>query len=214
MSDTFADLQLPSEDDIGNQIKRAKHSSPGRDGIPNAAWQADLETAVKTIHPVSQAIAEEIPPADFNDSNVVFAPKGKEQSNSYNAKVIQLTRTPGTLRTIFLLNADNKYVSGALNRIMIKPTLSLTPSNQRGFCPGRQFVLNIVVLDLFARIFNILSGVNDDNFSAPNCPVLALFDICNAFPSVAHVWLFSVLQCIKLNPFVFSCMSVFPWNWH
>ena len=29
---------------------------------------------------------------------------------------------------------------------------------------------------------------------------LALYDICNAFPTIAHAWLFAVFHCVRLNP--------------
>ena len=36
-------------------------------------------------------------------------------------------------------------------------------------------------------------------FEAAEVPVLALSDICKAFPSIAHVWLFAVLRCLKFS---------------
>jgi len=44
------------------------------------------------------------------------------------------------------------------------------------------------------------SSTLSQGFDAAECPVLALFDICNAFPSIAHVWLFAVLRCLKISP--------------
>ncbi len=31
-----------------------------------------------------------------------------------------------------------------------------------------------------------------------NYPVVALYDVCNALPSIAHLWLFAVVNCIGL----------------
>ena len=80
-------------------------------------------------------------------------------------------------------------------------TLLTTPLNQRGFCPGRQFCLNIVELDAFQRVYDCIanSSTLSSGFEAAECPVLALFDMCNAFPSIAHVWLFAVLRCLKIS---------------
>ena len=43
----------------------------------------------------------------------------------------------------------------------------------------------------------------DTTFNPGDCPVTALYDICNGFPTVAHVWLFACLRCICLNPDVY-----------
>ena len=147
-SGLFADVSMPTKVDIATQIYHAKHSSPGRDGIPFCAWQANIEDAVDTICPVSQSLPDHEPPDGFNDSNVVFAPKGLEQSDNEI-----LTRTPSNLRTIFLNHTDNKIIAGSPNRKLIDPTLTITPINQRGFCPSRQFALNIVVLDIYFKGF-------------------------------------------------------------
>lgn len=104
------------------------------------------------------------------------------------------------LRTLFQSNTDNKIVSAAINNIMIKPCLRLTPTLQRGICPGRQFILNAVVLDAFMRVFNFLSVFNPQTTPIDKCPITALYDLCNAFPSIAHAWLFAVLKCIKVSP--------------
>ena len=80
-------------------------------------------------------------------------------------------------------------------------TLLTTPFNQKGFCPGRQFCLNIVELDAFQKVYDSIANSQSpaDNFVASEVPILALFDICNAFPSIAHVWLFAVLKCFKMS---------------
>ena len=80
-------------------------------------------------------------------------------------------------------------------------TLLTTPLNQRGFCPGRQFCLNIVELDAFQQEYGCISNslTLSSGFEASEVPVLALFDIRNAFLSIAHVWLLAVLRCLKLS---------------
>ena len=92
---------------------------------------------------------------------------------------------------------------------MMPATLAVTPKNQRGFCPGRQFGINIVVLDTFLRVFNQCSDFvrSPSEFTPGECPALALYDICNAFPTIAHFWLFAVLQCISLNNRVYNLIS-------
>ena len=35
-----------------------------------------------------------------------------------------------------------------------------------------------------------------------------LYDICNAFPSIAHKWLFAVLRALRLNLIIFNLTRV------
>ena len=154
IKNSFSALTAPDEEDIEDSIKHAKNSAPGRDGIPACAWRADPTTAAKTIHPCSDKMTRAKAPVGFNDSDVIFAPKGKEEGDKSC-----LTRAPGNLRTIYLLDVCNKIVSGAVNQKLVPPTLACTPTNQRGFCKGRQFALNIVVLDAFARVMNAVAKV-------------------------------------------------------
>jgi len=132
----------------------------------------------------------------FNRQDVIFALKGVEQTDFSNP-----TRTPDKLRNLFLANTDNKILSGAVNSSIMPATLFTTRLNQRGFCLGRQFCLNFVEPDAFQRVYDCIanSSTLNSGFEAAEVPVLALFDICNAFPSIAHVWLFAVLRCLKLS---------------
>jgi len=52
------------------------------------------------------------------------------------------------------------------------------------------------------------------DFSPADCPALALYDICNAFPTIAHYWLFAVLQCIALNNKIYNLISHLYTNSH
>ena len=198
----FSSVCVPSEESIKSVIKNAKHSQPGRDGIPYAAFKAVPDIAAMVLAPVAKAISENPPPDGFNDQNVVFAPKGKEaRDNSVPSRAV------GNLRTISLLNTDNKVIATAQNRNMIEPVLNATPPNQRGFCPGRQFLLNVVTLDTWLRVFNAVSNFSSSIFSPGDCPVTTLYDICNAFPTIAHVWLFACLKCLDLPSEVFTLIQ-------
>ena len=54
----------------------------------------------------------------------------------------------------------------------------------------------------FQRVYdcNANSSTLSSGFEGDEVSVLALFDIFNAFPSIAHVWLFAVLRCLKISP--------------
>ena len=44
-------------------------------------------------------------------------------------------------------------------------------------------------LDTFSRVCNLISGFAKESTAVEDCPILALYDIANAFPTIAHVWL-------------------------
>ena len=78
--------------------------------------------------------------------------------------------------------------------------MKLTPELQRGFCKGRQLSMNIVDLDAYMRAFNDLyepPGVVDSS-NVGQYPATALYDFCNAFPTLLHAWLFLLLKVLKL----------------
>ncbi len=211
----FDQISMPDAQDYSNFIGRAKYSTPGRDGLPYTAYKGRKEFAGEVFAEVGDFLAvQEVPKGpselefltDFNGQNVAFAPKGVEASDK-----IEPVRAPPNLRTLFLSNTDNKSFAGAINIKIIEPVLEISPACQRGFCPGRQFTLNIVVLDTFTRIFNQISGY-DSAADIGDCPVTALYDICNAFPTIAHLWLFAVLSCIRLNPLVYRLIQMLFYN--
>lgn len=131
----------------------------------------------------------------FNEQDVTFAPKGFEKEDG-----ISPSRSAQKMTPIFLSNVDSKIVAGVQNRAIRPACLTLTPENQRGFCPGRQFGVNVVVLDAFMRVFNLIAGPVGELPPIDNIPIMALYDIANAFPTIAHVWLHSVLHAITVNP--------------
>ena len=107
-----------------------------------------------------------------------------------------------------------------MNQVLVGPSMTITPQCQGGFCKGRQFACNSVVLDTFMWVYNRISSFPGDTVencqlvecASPtvtpgraglieDCPITALYDICNAFPSIAHLWLLCVLlECLGINP--------------
>ena len=205
----FDTLPFPDKGALVNTILHSGDSSPGRDGIPYAAYRALPEASASVLYPVLTRLT--YPPGsdgelseefleEFNVQDVVFAPKPLDKDTPETR-----VRTAGGLRTIFQSNTDNKLIGGVVNRTLVPPMLEVTPDNQRGFCSGRQFTLNIVILDTFMRIFNSLIDPKKILELPPSqIPGLALYDVANAFPTVAHFWLFAVLKCIKLRSDIFN----------
>ena len=211
----FEVLALPEEEDFEHTIKHATDSAPGRDGIPFSAWKANPSVAARTLHPVALSMAVAPAVLGFNDQNMVFSPKAEsvvapptpEDRTLEFASPAATTRKVENLRTISLLNSDNKIIASTINRKLLEPTLALTPMMQRGFCKGRQFMVNVVELDAFMRLHNsCFEGKLPEGVQW--LPILALYDLCNAFPSIAHDWLFNVLLCLRLPPLIYNII------WH
>ena len=61
--------------------------------------------------------------------------------------------------------------------------------------------MNTVELDAFQKVYDCIANAStlSSGLGASEVPVLALFDICSAFPSIAHVWLSVVLRCLNLS---------------
>ena len=109
-----------------------------------------------------------------------------------------------------LKNADNKIIAGLINWCISPVVKACAISMQRGFVGDRQLLQNAVDLDQASRVAAHLYSAGDDAckfseilFSRPdidigNVPVTVLWDYVAAFPSVAHAWLFLVLEAIKL----------------
>ena len=106
-------------------------------------------------------------------------------------------RKPPNLRAIFDGNCDNKISSGGLAYSLTPATLALTPECQRGFCKNRQLGLNIVDLDTYTRVFDLMFCFDQVMSSVHKTACAPLYDFCNAFPTLLHV-----------------CMSLFcnPWE--
>ena len=65
--------------------------------------------------------------------------------------------------------------------------------------------MNIVDIDIYMRVFNCMFGTCTSCSDIAKIPGTALYDFCNAFPTVLHEWLFFMLRCYKL-PHSFRCL--------
>ena len=87
-------------------------------------------------------------------------------------------------------NADHQTIGAVMNMKMRAVSARDACTLQRGFIAGRNFIDNIVDLDAHCRAY----AMNPDNC----LPVLATYDLGNAFPSLVHVFLFAALECANL----------------
>jgi len=193
---SFNHLELPTEDMYIERIRSATDSATGPDGVPYAAYKAIPEASARVLSATTQDLSSAEPLTDFellNQQLVWFAPKG--QSDQDGTAVI---RTPGNLRTIFGSNVDTKLIAGTIAHEMTEPMLKVTPGAQRGFCRGRQLALNVVDLDVYMRMFNNQFDATNIMKDIGSIPVSALYDFCNAFPSLLHEWIFLVLEVLQV----------------
>ena len=127
----FADVSLPDAQDYSNFIGRARHSTPGRDGLPYVAYKGCQDFAGEVLADVGEFLAAQDVPhcpselhdflTEFNGQNVAFAPKGIEATDK-----VEPVRAPPNLRTLFLSNTDNKSLAGGINVKIIDPVLQIT----------------------------------------------------------------------------------------
>ena len=113
-------------------------------------------------------------------------------------------REPSKLRTIFGSNADSKFISGTFGYKLVPGMLDVTPSMQRGFCRGRQLAHNIVDLDSYMRVFNAAWNPGARRSSISDMLISALYDFCNAFPTLVREWLFLVLTGLGIPEAYFN----------
>ena len=80
-----------------------------------------------------------------------------------------------------------EQLENAVNDVIAGQLAEKLHFSQRGFTRGRQFLLNVVELDILGRKFAVKASAN-------LIPLLALLDFCQAFPSIAHRYLFLVIE--------------------
>ena len=170
-------------------VSAGKSSSPGPDGIPYSAYKAIKEIAATTLFDAFQYYHRGAPlPPHFNESRLVFIPKGEEAHNDIDGST---ARSPANTRPITLSNTDNKVFAAAINHVLAGATAEVIGPYQQGFIKGRSIVHQVVALDgyasLWARFF-------------PKDLAVILFDIIAAFPSLSHMFIFMTLVHRGLPP--------------
>ena len=170
----------PSSRTLMHVAMKARDSKPGRDGVPYAAWASAGAFGSNILFRVLGRLSIGVrPPLPFNHTGNAFIPKGEQHEDA-----MEIIREPNDVRPLGLRNTDNKIVTGGANYKMRAVLTACACWLQRGFVITRQMIENVIDLDAAGRIFA---------FSNPEA-ILALFDLCAAFPSVAHMWLFTVLE--------------------
>jgi hypothetical protein len=190
----LAGAELPSPDDIGFFLQHARYSAPGPDGVPYAAWKATGAHGTTTLHRVLCEMCSGRPLEDeFNASLGIYPAKGTQDDDS--AWLVR--RGAGDTRPLNLKNCDNKAIAGAVNGKLTPPIARWADEVQEGFVRGRQAVNNVCTIDAHARVVDA-AAVDAKTWNVFYLPLLLLFDLAAAFPSIAHDFLFAALEFFQV----------------
>ena len=199
-------------EDVCAAIDRAGTSAPGPDGIPYSAWKAlgllgcdVLFGAIKCLESEGGLEAlQEVFPIDaegtsgFNAGLMVFLPKKAPQSNELGEEFLR----PAELRPLTIVNTDNRLMANTL-RLRIEPVVNTFISpQQQGFLGGRSLIKHVTDIDAAMRQYAMLF---ED-------PAAIFFDFEAAFPSLAHQYLFRVLDALQLPATVCRFVRALYWG--
>eukprot|EP00959_Pyramimonas_sp_CCMP1952_P113167 2365398-Pyramimonas_sp.AAC.1 len=111
-------------------IRSLNNSAPGPDGLPYMAWKK-TPIAAQVLLNVTIEIMRGLPvPMDFNESLLIFTPKGSEPEDRQT-----VTRLAKATRPLSLKNTDCKIVA-AMGNFLIKSIVAKDAHHaQKGFLP-------------------------------------------------------------------------------
>ena len=185
------DVRAPSKDNYADLIARMAHAAPGPDGVPYSAWCAAGSSGVDTLFAAGSSLQCGIrPPRAFNAQLAIFIPKDVPAPD---LDPTRLDREPGDTRPLALKNCDAKLITAVACRAAKKVLAKRTCQVQRGFVPGRQLLSNVIDIDAAGRKFGL-----PPKRIQPGVPCIALLDFAAAFPSVAHIWIWSAIEALQL----------------
>ena len=193
----------PSLLEVENSIKLARETAPGPDGIPVRVWKRLSSFAAPIFQKVlgslfflsEQEVAEAYPL--FNEAFLTCL--GKKPSFTIGSEnVFEVSAT----RPLSVVNTDNRILANAL-RLTITPKAETWVSpQQRGFISGRYLLANVVDIDFEAMRVSLSHSRG----------VLVLFDFRAAFPSLAHDYLWNVLEKLGTPPPLIRALRCFYVN--
>jgi hypothetical protein len=216
----------PSAPDYIAVWDRCRNSAPGPDGIPFAAWRASGLFSAELLCEVEAKLRDgTAPPLWWNAAIWVFIPKGVDP----DAAPADLVVEPEETRPLGLKDTSNKSVGSAWLWKLRGPQVAHACAAQRGFVPTRNFVQNVIELDVDSRKCSLLRdaplgptppprpGVRpllparDASPPARLLPALLTWDFATAFPSVAHQALWIVLRAMAIPTGLINLFKSMYW---
>ena len=170
----------------------ATSTAPGPDGLPYAAWAQAGPAAATTLWFMLGWHASGLqPPLVFNQSALVFPPKGTHEADEE-----LVAREPENTRPISLKNTDSKTVTGMANWSAKGWVAKHMHPSQRGFTWKRQLLENVVEIDTCGRIEAMKALSRPPTASLVPC--FSFWDYAAAFPSVHHFFCFLYTTVLRI----------------
>ncbi|CAK0810355.1 unnamed protein product, partial [Prorocentrum cordatum] len=183
------DLHCPLTPMFRKVLRRARHSAPGVDGLPYAAWSACDYGAQHLARMFGWLCQGQSLFASASVTLQAFLPKGADDSDLPSGVC---SRSPDKIRVLGLRNTDVKILSSVMNRVLEPVVQAVAPASQRGFIRGRNFCYNVLELDVHARL------ASQHPLAVRRYPVLVGFDYGQAFPSLSQSFLLQLLGSLGL----------------
>eukprot|EP00959_Pyramimonas_sp_CCMP1952_P420957 8818396-Pyramimonas_sp.AAC.1 len=174
-------MRAPTKSDIRKVVARARHSAPGIDGLPYAAW-ASADVCLDVLcNSLDWLLSGQLLYDSASVTIQAFLPKGTDQHDESGGGC---SRSADRVRVLGLRSADVKISTAAINRSMRPLVDSVVPCAQRGFVVGRNFGYHILELDG-------LGGVAASHpLASSRLPLLVSFDFGQAFPSISQQFIY------------------------
>ena len=159
-----------------------KDSCPGPDGVPYAAWRGAGELIAGVVHGALCAVFEggEDLPEQFNEANMVLPPKGEVEAGA-----TWVSKPASDTRPLSLSNTDSKIFALMTKRNLARLCEKVVSPRQRGVVKGRRIEECVLELGSGAACASTVSA---------RLAATVLFDFKVAFPSLAHQWIYLVLE--------------------
>lgn len=162
-------------------------SAPGPDGLPYLFWVVAPAVAIDMLEDIARGMsAGRAPPSELLDSLTLFIPKGE-----YAEDIDRLIRTIVDLRPMTLMQTSAKVVASVANLELSTIAKTTVAGEQRGFIEGRNITDN--VLEIEGSLFEFSQLLDA-------LPAIILYDFAQAFPSLAHRWIWLVLEALDVHP--------------
>ena len=176
------DVDIPTIDQLADNILATNNSAAGPDGIPFVAYRTNAQIAAPVLHNVLLAMTQgKLPPRGFNYANLHLLPKKQ-------------THLIDDTRPISVTNTDNRIISKTLIDTILPQVKQALHKAQKGSLSGYQGY------DHIHDITTAFYTAHEDN-STPNYYNLYV-DTKKAFDSIHHQFLVKAIKRLGLPTWV------------
>ena len=181
------DIDIPTIDQLADNILATNNSAAGPDGIPFVAYRNTAQLAAPILHNVLIAMTQgKLPPRGFNYANLHLLPKKQ-------------THLIDDTRPISVTNTDNRIISKTLIDTILPQVKQALHKAQKGSLSGYQGYDHIH--DITTAFYTAHEDVNSPNYY--NLYV----DTKKAFDSIHHQFLVKAVQRLGLPTWVVNVIK-------